>query len=522
MLSNSLPEWKKLAEHRAQMNTPIRDLVKNDPKRFHDFSFAIPGLTIDYTRNNVTRDTMKLLFDLARAVDVPGWREKMIKGGIVNGSENRSALHTALRGPKGYYAESEGKNVMPEVHDTLARMKKLSDAVHNSEWKGATGKAIKSVVNIGIGGSDLGPRMAVRALRSYHVPGIQVHFVSNVDGADLESVLAVCDPETTLFLVASKTFTTLETMMNANTARQWLTTALGEKATRNHFVALSSNDKAVADFGIERDNTFAFGEWVGGRYSLWSAIGLSVALAVGYDNFAKLLEGGHAMDQHFINAPLEKNGPVILALLGVWNRNFNDYRALSVLPYSHDMALIVQWLQQVDMESNGKTVTRDNERVTYPTGPVIFGTPGTDCQHSFFQLVHQGTDIIPCEFIAAIEANHPHQNHHRALLSNMIAQAESLMNGRSIEESGNDPARFFEGNRPSSLILIDRLDPYNLGQLVALYEHKIFVQSCLWNVNSFDQWGVELGKVIAKQVDSQMSKPGPDAPPILHVLAKQG
>lgn len=522
MLSDTLPEWKKLAEHKAQLKTRISELIASDPKRFHDFSFAIPGITIDFTRHAITRETLKLLADLARAVDVPGWRDKMVSGAVVNGSENRSALHIALRAPKDYHVQSEGIDVMPEVHETLARMKTLVETIHSGARKGSTGNKIKSIVNIGIGGSDLGPRMVVRALRPYHIPDVGVHFVSNVDAADLVSILDQCDPETTLFMVASKTFTTLETMMNANTARQWLTSALGEKATKDHFIALSSNAAAAAAFGIDRENIFAFGDWVGGRYSLWSAIGLSIAFAVGFNNFQKLLDGGHAMDQHFITAPLEKNGPVLLALLGVWHRNFEDTMAQAVLSYSQDLALFTPWLQQLDMESSGKSVTRDNERVTYPTGMVIFGTPGTDCQHSFFQLIHQGTDIIPCEFIAAIEPNHSYKNHQRALLANMVAQAESLMQGRSLKESGNDPARSFDGNRPSSLILLDKLDPFNLGQLLALYEHKIFVQSCLWNINSFDQWGVELGKVIAKQIDSQMDNPGPDTPPILHLLAKHG
>ena len=356
-------------------------------------------------------------------------------------------------------------------------------------------------VNIGIGGSDLGPRMVCQALRALHKPGITVHFVSNVDGADIESVLAQCDADKTLFLIASKTFTTQETMRNAATARAWLIDNLDdEAAVKNHFVALSTNEAAVVEFGIATENMFPFREWVGGRYSLWSAIGLPIALCIGGTHFRALLDGAHAMDLHFRETPLESNMPVILALLGLWYRNFWGAQSCAVIPYSRDLGLLPQWMQQTDMESNGKSVTRHGQRVTYDTGPVVFGTPGTDGQHAYFQLIHQGTALIPCDFIAPLAAPSAYEDHHRILLANMAAQSQALWEGRPLAASGNDPQKEFTGGRPSSLILLDRLDPFHLGLLLALYEHKVFVQGILWEINSFDQWGVELGKILANRL----------------------
>lgn len=501
MLSDQRPAWKALQNHHASSkDVTIRDLFALDPSRYSHFHLALPEMLIDYSRHRVTRETLDLLFDLARACDVEGWRDRMFSGDPINNSENRPVLHTALRRPASDDLRVGGENIMPGIHDTLDRMRDFVRSVHNGQWTGHTGKRIKTVINIGIGGSDLGPRMVVEALKPYHVPDLKTHFVANVDGSDLFNALKDSDPETTLFLVASKTFTTQETMANAQTARGWLTAKLGPSCVHRHFVAMSTNAKAVHDFGISIENMFPFGEWVGGRYSLWSAIGLSIALAVGFDHFRALLDGAHAMDQHFQTATLEQNAPVLLALLGIWYRNFCGLDCHAILPYDQNLSRFPAYLQQTDMESNGKSVTRDGEAVTYATGPVIFGEPGTNGQHAFYQLIHQGTTIIPCDFIGSFEPQNPYPDHHRMLLANMVAQADALMEGRSLAESGNDPARGFSGNRPSTIIMTDRLTPFALGQLIALYEHKIFVQGIVWGINSFDQWGVELGKILANKI----------------------
>lgn len=508
MLSDQRPEWKALQAHySANTDVQIRDLFALDQSRYSNFNLALPGMLIDYSRHRVTRETLDLLLSLARACDVEGWRDRMFSGDPINTSENRPVLHTALRRPLTDDIRVDKENIMPFIHDVLTRMEHFTKSVHNGQWTGHTGKRIQTIINIGIGGSDLGPRMAVEALKPYHVKDLKIHFVANVDGSDLFNALKDSDPETTLFLVASKTFTTQETMANAQTAREWLTKKLGPSCVHRHFVAMSTNAKAVHDFGINTENMFPFGEWVGGRYSLWSAIGLSIALAVGFDHFRALLDGAHALDEHFQSAPLDQNAPVLLALLGIWSRNFCNLECHAILPYDQNLSRFPAYLQQADMESNGKSVTRDGEAIPYATGPVIFGEPGTNGQHAFYQLIHQGTSVIPCDFIGSYELQNPYPDHHRLLLANMVAQADALMAGRDLAEFGNDPARSFSGNRPSTIIMTDRLTPFALGQLIALYEHKIFVQGIIWGINSFDQWGVELGKILANKILKALESP---------------
>ena len=482
------PEWMALEKHRKAIeNVCVRDLFAADPQRAQKFTASCGGLALDYARHRTTDETIKLLLDLAHACDVEDWRDRMFAGEKINNTEDRPVLHTALRRPASDCVIVDGENVMPFVHDILERMKKFSNAVR-------AGGKIKTVVSIGIGGSDLGPRMVCEALG---VGSLDVRFVSNVDGAHIHQTLADLRPETTLFLIASKTFTTQETMANAHAARQWIANALGDAAVKNHFVALSTNEKAVTEFGIAPENMFPFRDWVGGRYSLWGAIGLPVCMAHGFDKFSALLDGAHAMDRHFQTAPPAQNMPVILALMGIWYRNFWGAQSYAVLPYAQDLRAFPAWLQQTDMESNGKNVDRNGNRVGYETGPVVFGAPGTDCQHSFMQLVHQGTSLTPCDFIGVRKPLSPHAEQHRMLLANMEAQAQALMIGRDLKNSGGNPHKAFEGNRPSNTIMLERLDAYHLGMLLALYEHKIFVQGVIWNINSFDQWGVELGKVLA-------------------------
>ena len=485
------PEWKALQEHRKAMDkTHIRDLFAADPGRAKNFALSCGGLSLDYSRHRATDETIRLLLELARARNLEDWRDRMFAGDKINNTENRAVLHTALRRPAGDSVIIDGENIMPFVHDVLARMKKFSDKIRAE-------KKIKTVVSIGIGGSDLGPRMACEALGNGE---LDVRFVSNVDGAHLHRTLADLRPQETLFLIASKTFTTQETMANAHAARQWLADAMGNAAVKDHFAALSTNEKAVAAFGIAPDNTFPFRDWVGGRYSLWSAIGLPVCLAHGFEAFRALLDGAHAMDRHFQTAPLAQNMPVLLALLGVWYRNFWGAQSYAALPYAQDLRNFPAWLQQTDMESNGKGVDRDGRSVDYETGPAVFGAPGTDCQHSFMQLVHQGTSFIPCDFIGVRAPLSPHTGQHEMLLANMEAQALALMQGRDLKNSGNNPHKVFSGNRPSNTIMLERLDAHHLGILLALYEHKVFVQGILWNINSFDQWGVELGKALAAEI----------------------
>jgi glucose-6-phosphate isomerase len=508
-----LPTWHALSRHHAEIaSVTMRDLFAADPQRFDKFSRRQDDLLLDYSKNRVTDETMSLLFDLARQSDVEGWRGKMFAGDHINSTEDRAVLHVALRNRSGRPMMIDGTDVMPQVEAVLAQMKEFCGAVHSGAWLGAKGDRISDIVNIGIGGSDLGPLMAVEALAPYRVPGITPHFVSNVDASHLHTVLRKCRPETTLFIVASKTFTTQETLANARSARAWLVETLGEDAVAKHFVALSTNAKAVGEFGIDTKNMFAFWDWVGGRYSLWSAIGLSIALAIGFDRFEEMQAGAHEMDEHFRIAPLEKNLPVVLALLGVWYVNFFDADTHAVLPYDQYLHRLAAYLQQADMESNGKGVTRDGVSVTYGTGPILFGEPGTNGQHAFYQLIHQGPRLIPCDFIAAAQSQNPMGDHQAMLLANFFAQTEALMKGRTAEEARAElsaagftgdkleaavPHRVFTGNRPTNSILYRQLDPRTLGRLIALYEHKIFVQGVIWQVNSYDQWGVELGKKLA-------------------------
>ncbi len=504
---NELPAFTALQEHRRTMDDiHMRDLFAADPARFRQFSLKHEGLLLDYSKHRITAETVTLLAALARACAVEKWRDKMFAGETVNNTENRAVLHTALRAPDTAGIIANGENIVPFVHQTLARMKEFSDAVRSGGWTGHSGQPLKTVINIGIGGSDLGPRMVCEALQENKNTVITARFVSNIDPADLAHALADADPETTLFIIASKTFTTQETLANAEEARRWLLAHYGdEAAVARHFVALSTNEEAVRAFGIDPANMFPFRDWVGGRYSLWSAIGLSICLAHGFDQFRALLDGAYIMDRHFREAPLESNMPVILALLGVWYRNFWDAESHAVLPYAQNLARLPDFLQQLDMESNGKRITRDGQPVDYPTGPVVFGQPGTNGQHAFYQLIHQGTALIPCDFIAAAESAAAPDTHHDILLANMLAQSRALMIGQTAEEAGGDPQKVFPGNRPSTTILLRRLDAFHLGMVLALYEHKIFVQGIIWGLNSFDQWGVELGKVLAKQILSGQS-----------------
>lgn len=496
------PEWNALSAHHATLSVqPLRDLLMNDPQRSSSFSIHHDGLNFDFSRHPVTADTVAALVALARACDVETARDAMLAGAIINQTEKRAVLHTALRRPATDSVTVNGENIMPFIHQTLARMKVFSEAVRSGAWKGHNGKRITDIVHIGIGGSDLGPRMVCRALGHLAHPDLHLHFVSNVDGAAIESVLKQCQPDTILFIIASKTFTTQETMANAHTARQWLLQTAPEAAVASHFVALSTNQKAVEDFGINAENMFPFGEWVGGRYSVWSAIGLPICIMGGFEVFRAFLDGAHAMDLHFQSAPLDKNIPVIMALLGIWQRNFYARCAQAIIPYDDRLSLLPGHLQQADMESNGKSADREGHRITaYETAPVLFGTAGTDAQHSYFQLLHQGTDIIPIDMIAACTADDAYPTHHDLLLANMAAQAQAFAFGKTLDEADGDINRAFDGNRPVSILLLDQLTPYHLGQLVAAYEHKIFVQGVIWNINSFDQFGVELGKEIAGQI----------------------
>jgi glucose-6-phosphate isomerase len=498
------PEWDALvAHHTALKDTSMRDLFAADEKRFETFSVRVQGLLFDYSKNRITKETLEKLIALAKASNLEEWRTRMFEGDKINTTEGRAVLHTALRAKKNAVITFDGENIVPYIHDVFAKMKTFSEAVRSGAWKGYTGKPLRHIVNIGIGGSDLGPYMACEALKSYTPSHIDMHFVSNVDGTHLTEVLKKINPEETLFIVASKTFTTQETMANASAAKAWLVEKLGsEAAVAKHFCALSTNIQAVKAFGIDDANMFPFKEWVGGRYSLWSAIGLSICIAVGFENFEKMIEGGRAADEHFRTAPLEKNIPVLMALIGIWHRNFCDYGSIAILPYDQYLHRFAAFLQQMDMESNGKDVDRDGNRITdYKTGPVLFGEPGTNGQHAFYQLIHQGTDIIPCDFIASRTTHNPVGDQHTLLLNNMLAQSQALMQGRTLEEAGGNPARVFTGNRPNNVMLFDTLDPYSLGFLIALYEHKVFTQGIIWNINSYDQHGVELGKELATNIE---------------------
>ncbi|QYF92078.1 glucose-6-phosphate isomerase [Massilia sp. PAMC28688] len=498
----------------------LRDLFAADANRFPGMTVDAAGLFLDYSKNRIDARTLELLIGLARERGVEARRDAMFRGERINLTENRAVLHTALRAPRSEALVVDGKNISDDIHAVLERMRSFTDDVRAGTWLGHTGKPITDIVNIGIGGSDLGPKMVCLALRQYAHPRLAMHFVSNVDGHDMDAALSRVNPETTLFIVASKTFTTTETMMNAQTARAWFLQHASEDALARHFVAVSTNVDAIKAFGIDPANMFPFWDWVGGRYSVWSAIGLSVALSVGYGYFSDLLAGAHAMDTHFKEAPLAQNMPVLLAMVGFWNRQFLGCGSLSIAPYHQDLNRFPAYLQQLDMESNGKRVTRGGEPVDTPTCPVVWGDCGTNGQHAYFQLLHQGTDITPIDFIAALRPAHEYANHHSALLANCFAQSEAFMRGKTEYEvrqdlraqglSGDEierlvPHKTFPGNRPSNTILMEYLNPYTLGALIALYEHKTFVQGVIWDVNSFDQWGVELGKVLAKQIEAELT-----------------
>ncbi|NOZ85649.1 MAG: glucose-6-phosphate isomerase [Deltaproteobacteria bacterium] len=509
--------WKKLRDHYEVMkNRHMRDMFREDPDRFSKFSIRFRDILVDYSKNIITGETMDLLLELARQAELKDAIEKMFSGEKINETENRAVLHTALRNLSGEPVYVDGKDIMPEVQAVLGQMKDFSERVISGQWKGYTGKPVRDIVNIGIGGSDLGPVMVTEALKPYKKPHINVHFVSNIDGTHIAETLRRLSPETTLFMIASKTFTTQETMTNARTARKWFLDSAGDGAfVKKHFVALSTNKEKVGEFGIDTENMFVFWDWVGGRYSLWSAIGLSIACAVGFENFTALLEGAHAMDRHFRETPFEKNIPVILALIGIWYNNFHGAETEAILPYDQYMHRFPAYFQQGNMESNGKSVDRSGRETAYQTGPVIWGEPGTNGQHAFFQHIHQGTKLIPCDFIAPAVSHNPIGEHHDILLSNFFAQTEALMKGKEreavIEElraAGESeerierllPFKVFKGNRPTNSILVKKLTPRTLGSLIAMYEHKIFVQGVIWNIFSFDQWGVELGKQLAGNI----------------------
>ena len=498
----------------------LRALFAADAERFPKLTVDAAGLFLDYSKNRLDGRTLELLANLARERGLEARRDAMFGGEKINLTENRAVLHTALRAPRTAQLTVDGQDVIADVHAVLDRVRAFSDTVRAGTWTGYTGKPITDVVNIGIGGSDLGPKMICLALRQYTHPRLTMHFVSNVDGHDIDAALAKVNPETTLFIIASKTFTTAETMMNAQTARAWFLQHAKESELSRHFVAVSTNTEAIKAFGIDPANMFPFWDWVGGRYSVWSAIGLPVALAVGFGYFSDLLGGAHAMDLHFKETPLDKNMPVLLGLAGFWNRQFLGCPSVSIAPYHQDLNRFPAYLQQLEMESNGKRVTRDGQPVDVPTCPVVWGDCGTNGQHAYFQLLHQGTDVTPIDFIAALRPAHDFENHHAALLANCFAQSEAFMRGKTLDEVRADlqqqglsqdeierlaPHKTFPGNRPSNTILMEYLNPYTLGALIALYEHKTFVQGVLWDVNSFDQWGVELGKVLAKNIEAELT-----------------
>jgi glucose-6-phosphate isomerase len=520
MLPNTNPTktiaWKQLTQHyHNHAATTIKQHFEADPMRFEKFSLQFENILLDYSKNRVSEETLQLLLELARECGLPAAIEQMFNGAAINATENRAVLHTALRNRSERPVLVDGVDVMPEVRTVLAQMKAFSEQVINGHWKGYSGEIITDVVNIGIGGSDLGPVMVTEALKAVKTR-LNVHFVSNIDGTHLVETLKKCNPATTLFLVASKTFTTQETMTNALSARTWLVAAAkDDSAVAKHFVALSTNTQEVSRFGIDLANMFPFWDWVGGRYSLWSAIGLSIVLAIGFEQFEALLEGAYRMDQHFRSAPLRENAPVLLALIGIWYTNFYGASSEALLPYDQYLHRFAAYFQQGNMESNGKYIGRDGNRVNYTTGPIIWGEPGTNGQHAFYQLIHQGTQLIPCDFIAPAQSWNSLGDHHEKLMANYFAQTEALMNGKSLEEAIRElsklglssteiekiaPFKVFEGNRPTNSILVKKLDARTLGMLVALYEHKIFVQGIIWNIYSFDQWGVELGKQLANRI----------------------
>lgn len=505
------PLWC-LLQQRATNLPSLKELFRADPQRFTHFSASACGILLDYSKQRIDTTAKLNLLALARQQEVESHRDAMLRGEAINNTENRAVLHTVLRLPKGESFYLNGENIAADVHQVLAQMRSFSDAVREGRWLGYTGKPISTVINIGIGGSDLGPQMACIALAPWSKNNLSLHFVSNVDGRHVADALKNANPETTLFVVASKTFTTMETLTNARTAREWmLAHGCPAEQIRQHFVALSTNVKAAADFGIAPENVFPFWNWAGGRYSMWSAIGLSIALYVGADRFEEMLAGAHEMDLHFAQAPLEQNLPVLMALIGVWNINFLGLQALSIAPYHQRMTRLPAYLQQLEMESNGKSVTREGQRVDYATSPILFGEAGTNGQHAYFQLLHQGATIIPTDFIVVAEDDAGMPGHNKALLANCFAQSKAMAWGKDINEVRAElgalsdqvlAPRVFEGNRPTSTLLLDSLTPRSLGALIALYEHKVFVQSVIWDINAFDQWGVELGKSLAQQLIS--------------------
>ena len=513
---NKSKYWKKLASHYKKMrNVQMRDLFADDAKRADKFALQLDALYYDYSKNRINDKTMKYLIRLAEDCNLHEKIEAMFTGEKINITENRPVLHIALRNRGNTPIYVDGKNVMPQINEVLAKMRDFSDAVRFGKFKGHTGKKLTNIVNIGIGGSDLGPVMATEALRKYWAKDINCYFISNIDGTACAEVLNKINPETTLFIVASKTFTTIETLTNAKTCRKWLVDALGEHAVAKHFVALSTNVEEVKKFGINPDNMFEFWDFVGGRYSMWSAIGLSIAIAIGMDNFEKMLDGAYAMDRHFRETDFAHNIPVIMALLGIWYNNFFNLKSYAVVPYDEYLKYLPSYLQQLDMESNGKFVSTSNEYLKYATGPVLFGGAGTNVQHSFFQMIHQGTTIIPCDFIIPAISHNEIGEHHEILVANVLAQSEALMRGKTIKEAAEELTqagkskeevdflkkfKSFEGNRPSNTFVVKKIDPYTLGMLVAMYEHKVFVQGVIWNIDSFDQMGVELGKQLAKNI----------------------
>ena len=518
--------WEKLERHYKKISeSHLRELFADAPDRFNKFSIAFEDILFDYSKNRISSKTLSLLIDLANECRVSDAIEAMFNGEAINETEGRAVLHTALRNMSGEPVLVQGQDVMPLVQQVQNQMKQFCNRIHSGEWTGYTGNKIKYIVNIGIGGSDLGPYMVTEALKPYWKKDIGVFFVSNVDATHIAETLKKVNAQETLFLIASKTFTTQETMTNAHTARQWFLEAAGDESyIAKHFVALSTNEKEVVKFGIDKANMFGFWDWVGGRYSLWSAIGLSIALTVGYDHFESLLKGAHATDNHFRNTPFEENIPVIMALIGLWYTSFFDSQTEAILPYDQYLHRFAAYFQQGNMESNGKSVDRKGKTVRYNTGPVIWGEPGTNGQHAFYQLIHQGTLLIPCDFIAPAISHNPIGDHHAKLLSNFFAQTEALMNGKTEEEAEAElvkagkseeeikslaPFKVFTGNRPTNSFLVKKITPYTLGQLIALYEHKIFVQGVIWNIFSFDQWGVELGKQLANNIlpELQDNKP---------------
>ncbi len=518
--------YRKLKTHHKSISKKhLKELFAEDPNRFKKFSLRLGDIVVDYSKNRINGRTLAYLCDLARECQLSDAIEKMFTGDKINATENRSVLHVALRNRSNTPVLVDGKDVMPDVNGVLEKMKGFSEKVRGGEWKGYTGKKITDLVNIGIGGSDLGPVMVTEALKSYGKKGLSVHFVSNVDGTHIAETLSSLNPETTLFMIASKTFTTQETMANALSARRWFLESAKDGAhVAKHFVAISTNRTEVEKFGIDPENMFGFWDWVGGRYSLWSAIGLSISCFIGFQNFEQLLAGAHDMDNHFRSARFEKNIPVVLALLGIWYNNFFGADTQAILPYDQYMHRFAAYFQQGDMESNGKYVSRNGEKVNYETGPIIWGEPGTNGQHAFYQLIHQGTKLIPADFIAPALSHNPIGEHHKMLLSNFFAQTEALMNGKTYEEAAAElekagksaeeiaflaPFKVFEGNRPTNSILAKKITPRVLGSLLAMYEHKIFVQGVIWNIFSFDQWGVELGKQLANQIYPELQNDWP-------------